>query len=386
MSITRVITEVAELTKIGRNIFDAQSVDDMDKVQQDLHSIMERVPRNRDEHLEHAYQMYLQEFSQGPEEEEFLSARALVQHFSSRPVNLASHDLGVDVESQLSLAQLMASLGLQDKTVLPFMNRIMNKLPWATWTAGLTVSQVYTQLTKGNKADLAGTPLESNWVPARLRPHQVAGIHAVLNLMTKPAPRGVLIADDVGIGKTCQAAGVLAMMIHSTEQKEQTGLKLPALRGPTVIACPKSLLQNWDNELNVWLTGVEVFKYDVPVVSRPTFFDQSLPWHLSKTPLHRRVILVSETTLSRDAGMDFESAPGHPPRLYPGAENKHDLLGHFRGAGSIGLVIIDEAHDYRTRKRNYDAAVYLAECAVGVIALTATPVFTQSSVRSFYYP
>jgi hypothetical protein len=65
MSITRVITEVAELTKIGRNIFDAQSVDDMDKVQQDLHSIMERVPRNRNEHLEHAYQMYLQELGLG---------------------------------------------------------------------------------------------------------------------------------------------------------------------------------------------------------------------------------------------------------------------------------------------------------------------------------
>jgi hypothetical protein len=380
------VKQSAELNRIGRNVFDTHSVSELDGVRAGLRSIMDGVPRDRDAQLEYGYQMYLEEFTECPKEQEFLSIRAMLEHHCKKPKKLAGHDLGVLLEQQLSVEQLMESLGMKGKAVLPFMNRVMHTQAWPVWTSGLSTCLIQSQLLTANKADLAGSPLGNTWKPARLRPHQIAGIHAVLRIMSQAAPRGVLIADEVGVGKTCQAAGVLAMMIHATERPDHRlplG-QLPVLPGPTVIVCPKSLIFNWQCELNVWMTGVEVFVYDVPEPARPIFFDHNSAWQQSKTPLHRRVILVSETTLGADAAAALSSAgrtkSAKAYKLKAGAENKCDLFGQFHVAGCLGLIIIDEAHNYRSRRRNYDGTSFLANRAVGVIALTATPVFTHPSV------
>jgi hypothetical protein len=339
-----------------------------------------------DTQTEQAYQLYLQEFADIPQDEQFISARAMFEHYANKPTLVLSKDLGVQIEAKMTTAEVMNSLGLMGRSVLPMMNNAMNVKDWTSWTFGLSVPDGRAQLHAANISDIAGTRLDESWTSARLKPHQIAGVHAILRRMVQPAPRGVLIADEVGVGKTCQAVGALAMMLHATEKSEHCLAfgTLPALRGPSVIVCPNSLMHNWACELNVWMSGIEVFQYRLAVAMRPSYFDNQSPWHHSKTPFHRRVILLSETTLARDAGLAFISGTGQPPKRKNGYEVNNDLLGHFEGPNSIGLLIIDEAHNYRSRRRNYDGAIYLADCAAGVIALTATPVFTHPSVsRSF---
>jgi hypothetical protein len=382
MDVVKMVKDASELNRHGRNVFDEPSAGGLQKVRQGLQAMLDRAPRDRDGQIEYAYQLYLQEFADIPQEEEFISARAMFSHYSSKANLVFNRDLGVKTESNMDTSQLMLSLGLGGRTVFPFMNNAMNVQSWPAWTKKLPSSEIHARLQAASKADKEGTTIDASWTSARLRPHQIAGVHAILSRMVQTASRGVLIADEVGVGKTCQAAAVLAMMLHATEQSGHSLAcgKLPALQGPTVIISPNSLTHNWACELNVWMSGIEVFHYDLPEAARPDYFSDQSTWSRSKTPLHRRVLLLSETTLARDASLAFSSGTGQTPQRKTGHDNRHDLLGHFHGPSSIGLLIIDEAHNYRSRRRNYDGAMYLGKCAVGVIALTATPVFTHPSV------
>ena len=68
-----------------------------------------------------------------------------------------------------------------------------------------------------------------------LNPHQ---IEAALFALNNPLQEGVLLADEVGLGKTVEAGLVLCQMW--AEQKRRL-----------LVICPASLRKQWANELTV---------------------------------------------------------------------------------------------------------------------------------------
>ena len=84
----------------------------------------------------------------------------------------------------------------------------------------------------------------------KLKPHQIEGVTwmytrarpAIVNLDSHPS--GVLLADDMGLGKTLQALSTLAILEDEFYTAHGKDAKLP----PSLIVCPKTLLENWRNE------------------------------------------------------------------------------------------------------------------------------------------
>lgn len=74
--------------------------------------------------------------------------------------------------------------------------------------------------------------------------HQLCGVHAVvrINFTETPAPNrccGVLIADDVGLGKTFQAAATIAFLseLYMRQMlRRSKSVPLPPIIGKSVIA------------------------------------------------------------------------------------------------------------------------------------------------------
>ncbi len=72
-------------------------------------------------------------------------------------------------------------------------------------------------------------------VTAELRPYQLEGFHFLAYLATNRF--GGILADDMGLGKTLQA---LAWLCWLREQNPSAG--------PTLVVCPKSVMDNWHAE------------------------------------------------------------------------------------------------------------------------------------------
>ena len=130
-----------------------------------------------------------------------------------------------------------------------------------------------------------------------LNPHQ---IEAALFALESPLSKGVLLADEVGLGKTIEAGIVLRQFW--AERK----------RRPIVI-CPASLRKQWALALSE--------KFDLPtrVLDAKTFKDEQ---RLGRTPLNEKAVLI--------VSFNYASA------------SREDTK-----AIAWDLVVIDEAHKRR---------------------------------------
>ena len=72
-------------------------------------------------------------------------------------------------------------------------------------------------------------------IRATLRPYQIAGFHYLAYLSSNRF--GGILADDMGLGKTIQTLTWIAWLRHTT-----------AISGPSLIVCPKSVVDNWVGE------------------------------------------------------------------------------------------------------------------------------------------
>ncbi|MFN0126823.1 MAG: SNF2-related protein [Verrucomicrobiales bacterium] len=80
---------------------------------------------------------------------------------------------------------------------------------------------------------------------ATLRPYQRDGFHFLAYLSTNRF--GGILADDMGLGKTVQALAWLAWLREAGH-----------LDGPTLVVCPKSVQENWRNEVGRFCPGLNV--------------------------------------------------------------------------------------------------------------------------------
>ncbi|MEW2329429.1 SNF2-related protein [Micromonospora chersina] len=179
------------------------------------------------------------------------------------------------------------------------------------------------------------------FVPFQFRP--------LMRLARADEPR-LLIADDVGVGKTIEAGLILKEL---------------AARQPldhVLVLCPKALTVKWREEMRR-------FDEDFRVLDA-----SSLRYCLNEAHLdgawpdeYRRAIVHYEL-FARSAYLD-----GHATR------SKDKGLRELDPPPAFDLVIADEAHHLRTPGTNsHTLAAYLSEISNALVLLSATPVQTQA--------
>lgn len=249
------------------------------------------------EEMKLAWLTYQEEFA-GPEadhqqdieDERFATDRSLLSHHAAQSGDGFASDMGVAHEVQLDCPALMARLGLRGKQSLPFMNLHRHIKPYLVWTDRLPANQISAMIREGQSPDFE--PLSLRW-------HQLVGICAAVQMLSKPATGGILFADDVGIGKTSQTMGILAMMMHRAHMEQQSGAvtgplaSLPISVGPHIIVAPNSLINNWKAEGMMWLNvQVSFHVYEGSLEVRRKLLAPGSKWDKSTTAVYHRVLLV----------------------------------------------------------------------------------------------
>jgi hypothetical protein len=114
-------------------------------------------------------------------------------------------DPGVEMESTMAPDTLAANLGFSDGLPMLF-NRHRHRGGLSSWDPSNT--HLFEHANAQNDPDM---------IAIALHYHQLAGIHALLRMLFHPLPapgrcRGTLTADDVGLGKTYLAGGMIAVL------------------------------------------------------------------------------------------------------------------------------------------------------------------------------
>jgi len=136
-------------------------------------------------------------------------------------------DPGVEVESSLSPNILARSLGFATNGLPLLFNAYRNDGGVTPWHDPAAFE---------NLGRLQNDPAFS---PIRLRSHQIAGTHAVFRRLFSNEPKrdtlGMLIADDVGLGKTLQCMTILACLTELVGRQKARRSHLPPLIGMSFI-------------------------------------------------------------------------------------------------------------------------------------------------------
>ncbi len=110
------------------------------------------------------------------------------------------------------------------------------------------------------------TPAVPAGIAAQLRPYQIEGFHFLAYLSTNGF--GGILADDMGLGKTLQT---LAWLLWLRAQ--------PGEHHPSLVVCPKSVMDNWRAETDRFTPGIRVRVW-------PAAELEELPGQLASADLH----------------------------------------------------------------------------------------------------
>ena len=146
-------------------------------------------------------------------------------------LNDCGGDFGMEEEAKMTPASLALSLGYRTG-VPPSFNIVRHRLGLSPWDNPDSFS--YTDI----------DALPDYLTKLRLHWHQLAGNHSVVRSILSPVPDtsrvlGILIADEVGLGKTAQAIAVMAFFIQAIFL-QQTNRKCPRILGKSVLLSPRN--------------------------------------------------------------------------------------------------------------------------------------------------
>ena len=99
------------------------------------------------------------------------------------------------------------------------------------------------------------TPPIPTGIRAEMRPYQVEGFHFLAYLSANRF--GGVLADDMGLGKTLQALAWVALLRESGPDAAPATATPPAPL-PSLVVCPKSVMDNWSSEAERFLPGLRV--------------------------------------------------------------------------------------------------------------------------------
>lgn len=185
--------------------------------------------------------------------------------------------------------------------------------------------------------------------PVILYPHQAF----TADIATQCCPTRVLLADEVGLGKTLEGGAIISRICKRGEGKR------------ILILAPKNVVGQWQSEMKRHF-GLEFWRLETSLSGR----------HLVKSDTERVAIGTDENPFEM-AGVDFVVASWHLAR---GTRRRPSMLLDSRIP--FDVVLIDEAHSARrTRELNgsfrttrlYDLCVELSLRTGNLILVTATP-------------
>lgn len=191
-----------------------------------------------------------------------------------------------------------------------------------------------TRQRRGDDIDRIGQSLFDASVD--LNPHQ---IDAALFALQNPLTKGVVLADEVGLGKTIEAALVLAQ--YWAERRRRL-----------IVVCPAALRKQWANELN------EKFHLEVQILDAKTY--KTLRSEGVADPFDRQVVSI--------VSYNYAARMAEHLRLTP-----------------WDLVVFDEAHKLRNAHRESHRtgqAIKRAFAGSRKVLLTATPM--QNTLMELY--
>ncbi|RXW12083.1 hypothetical protein EST38_g13772 [Candolleomyces aberdarensis] len=295
-------------------------------------------------------------------------------------------DPGVDIEARMSSNELACNLGFQDNGNMPFLfNRIRHTGGLSPWSSDFE-----------DAVRVKSDALEC----FSLQWHQLGGAHAVLRRVLSKTPdpshcTGMLLADDVGLGKTIQASTVMAVLSELSVQHAR-GLTVPPLmrdtylKGsktvpslPHLVVVPGTLIRQWEHEIQCFFRkgSVDIFIYGTRFADHEAFWSQDGVFHSSNQPPSHRIILTSQSALQQD----FNSLYSYQPKLldlpwdYPESvsEYKRRLPSTLFGQKFLS-VTIDEAQGVKNTGPKHTSALRILDQALVRIVLTATPLHTST--------
>ncbi len=95
-----------------------------------------------------------------------------------------------------------------------------------------------------------------NNIASRIKPHQITGLQFLWReTIEDPKQQGCILAHTMGLGKTMQVTSLLvsiAICNQSRDPKIKKHIPKHLRDGKTMILCPASLLNNWEDELMMW--------------------------------------------------------------------------------------------------------------------------------------
>ena len=170
----------------------------------------------------------------------------------------------------------------------------------------------------------------------------------LLKFLNSPNRR-LLVADEVGLGKTIEAGHIM--------------LELKARRElhHVLIVCPKSLQKKWKDELS--------FKFGLPFKIYEKQKDLLADMHEARTPIH--AIVNYEKIRMKKTKKKVDGKKEEIPTNIVDYLSENDF--------KFSLVLCDEAHKMRNRDtQTYNGAEIIMSQANAAVFLTATPVMIST--------
>ena len=188
--------------------------------------------------------LYHECFSSSPRDSSQLETQVPTIAFDFRAY-LGGGDPGVEVEATMPSEVLCTNLGFVQSRPLLFNSHKHRggATPWDDRGA-------FREAATSN----AFTPNVLHW-------HQIAGVHAILRrLLSKKSSKsipGILIADEVGLGKTLQSLATISWLTECVGRQKKTGITLPPIYSKPLddlssVRTPTNVLQQL--KIHFWVT------------------------------------------------------------------------------------------------------------------------------------
>lgn len=177
-----------------------------------------------------------------------------------------------------------------------------------------------------------------------LRPHQREGVKFMYDCVTGQqieGSYGCIMADEMGLGKTLQCITLMWTILRQSPD-------CCPMINKAVIVAPSSLVKNWANEINKWLSGKKITPLVIDSGSKSEI-DRNLSYFMQAqgSRITNNILIISYETF----------------RLHVSVLHK----------GSVGLIICDEGH----RLKNSENQTYQALDNLKVqkrLLLSGTPI------------
>ncbi|KAL4883310.1 hypothetical protein BJY04DRAFT_216611 [Aspergillus karnatakaensis] len=206
------------------------------------------------------------------------------------------------------------------------------------------------------------------YIGARVKPHQLTGIQFMWRELIEDKNRqGCLLAHTMGLGKTMQVISLLSTISAAAASPDPAiNEQIPERfrRSQTLILCPSSLIDNWQDEFVIWTPESS----SIGLVRRISTTDNVAARlrEVSDWYMEGGVLLISY-----DVFRGWINNKSTPKRPKPLSDAEHDDVKNWLLNGP-SIIVADEAH----KMKNSTSAISLAAIqfkSKSRIALTGSP-------------